>query len=339
MKKGLLFLTAVSLTTASFAQITQANEPAIGATASMFLCDSSTNNMNNVTGGTAVWDYSDLIVYPGEMRDIDQLDATTTANASEFPTSVAAFSVEGLITTYLTSNASYKNSQGFVYNEPSLGDVIATWTTDEATMMSYPMSLGGTATDNYAGELEVSISPNPFPTTGTITTTFDGMGTMMFPNSVTVNNVSRIKTVNNATADGGLFGMVNVVITSYDYFDFATTNLPIFSITNVVVTSALLPDPLETQLVLSKYVGHFLDVESKEEVEFSMYPNPSNGEFTINGDFQEANVQVVSQVGHVVYSGTSQAGKSINLGPLNAGMYLVTVEVNGTKSVKNLVIR
>ena len=176
------------------------------------------------------------------------------------------------------------------------------------------------------------------PATGSITTTFDGTGTMMFPSAVTVSNVTRVKTITNAVVTSPL-GNINVILTQYDYYDYATTKLPIFTLTNVVLSGGPLPNPMETQLVLSKFPGAILGVEANNEVKFSMYPNPATDEFTITGEFNEATMTIVNAVGQVVVTKTIASGEKVSVSDLNAGLYMVKIEKDGITTVKNLSVK
>lgn len=337
MKKGLLIASIITLSQGLNAQVTQANEPIIGAMENMYLCDSNTNNMNGVTGAAATWDYSNLAMYAGETRTITQLDATLAPNASDFPSSTTAFAIEGLLTTYSSSTATERTSQGFVYNEPSLGDVLAKWSTDEAVMITYPFAFGNTSTDNFSGNVD-GVPGGPYPAIGTVTTTIDGTGTMMFPSAVTVTGVTRIKTITDADLTTFL-GDVNVKLTQYDYYDYANSNLPIFTLTNVVIFGGPITTAMETQLVLSKYPGAIVGLNEAEEVKFSMYPNPATDELTVTGEFSEASMTVINSVGQVVISKSINSGEKVNVSELNSGLYLVKIEKDGVTTVKNLSIK
>lgn len=337
MKKTLLIATVITFTQGVMAQITQANEPTNGTTANMYLCDSNTVTLDAVTGGTAVWDYSNLAMYAGETRTIEQMAAASAPNSSDFPSSTGAFAIEGLLTTYTTSSASDRVSQGFVYSEPSLGDIVATWDVNPATLMTYPFALSASVTDNFSGTVAVP-GFGDLPATGSTTATFDGTGTMLFPSAVSVTGVNRVKTVTNATLTT-LFGNVDVDITQYDYFDFTATNLPIFTLTNVVISGGPLPAPMETQLVLSKYPGGIVGLEDNNAIEFALFPNPATDELTITGEFNEASMTIVNSVGQVVASKTIASGEKVNISELNTGMYIVKIEKDGVTTVKNLSVK
>ncbi|MFT6982162.1 MAG: hypothetical protein ACJAUD_000929, partial [Crocinitomicaceae bacterium] len=65
MKKILLSTFLFASVTVN-AQMTSANEPAIGETSNMFLCDSFTVNLDAVSGVGVTWDYTSVVGYPGE---------------------------------------------------------------------------------------------------------------------------------------------------------------------------------------------------------------------------------------------------------------------------------
>ena len=122
MKKILLFATLLS--GAAFGQMTQANEPAIGTSATMFLCDSNVTNYESMTGSGVNWDYSDINGVFGITKTIDVLDATLTAEADSFPGSTYAINVGGALISYYSSTSTQRVSQGFLYIEPSSPDPI-----------------------------------------------------------------------------------------------------------------------------------------------------------------------------------------------------------------------
>lgn len=71
----------------------------------------------------------------------------------------------------------------------------------------------------------------------------------------------------------------------------------------------------------------------------SIYPNPSNGVFTISGSQEGMQVEVFSVLGSKVYSNaTDAASMEVNLDGQAAGMYLVKVTVNGVTTTANIVI-
>ncbi|MBE6327207.1 MAG: T9SS type A sorting domain-containing protein [Bacteroidales bacterium] len=75
------------------------------------------------------------------------------------------------------------------------------------------------------------------------------------------------------------------------------------------------------------------------EVEFSIFPNPTSGEFTVAlADDAEATVEVVNVAGQVVASQKVEGSATIKKA-LAAGVYTVVVKSNGAVSAKKLVVK
>ena len=146
MKKSLLLI-SLTATTLVNAQLTQSNEPTIGESESMYLCDSNYTNYANITGSGVTWDYSQIASYAGELRTVEIVDPSSTPNAASYGTSTKALKLGDNITTYFNSSATDRVSQGFVFNEPSLGEIIVTFEDDNMTQMNYPFGYGASFSD------------------------------------------------------------------------------------------------------------------------------------------------------------------------------------------------
>ncbi|MEZ4801311.1 MAG: M12 family metallo-peptidase [Gelidibacter sp.] len=88
-----------------------------------------------------------------------------------------------------------------------------------------------------------------------------------------------------------------------------------------------------------------LSVQENELTEFSIYPNPNNGEFTIklnSGSNQDIKVQVYDIRGRMVfnnaYANTQTFNQTINLNAIQSGMYLVTVSDGEKQTTKKIII-
>ncbi len=78
-------------------------------------------------------------------------------------------------------------------------------------------------------------------------------------------------------------------------------------------------------------------VNGLTSVSLNIYPNPTNGVFTIDL-VSSSNVSVVNILGKVVYTKQLQEGKNnIDLGNLNTGFYFVKVESNGSVKTARLI--
>lgn len=74
--------------------------------------------------------------------------------------------------------------------------------------------------------------------------------------------------------------------------------------------------------------------------EFFTYPNPSNGNFTLNMfDIENANIRIVNALGEVVYTANGVSNVSgIYLDNALPGLYFITVEHDGKTNTKSIVI-
>ena len=347
MKTHLLF-TALLFSAASQAQqLDASNEPAVGATQMMYLLDTLTDAYPNITGTGVTWDYSNIVGMNMETRTIEILDASTTAFASSFPTSTKVMSIQGSIANYFSSSASERVSQGFVYEEPAFGTVLATFDTDNETSVQYPFTNGNYFTDNFAGSLAFDFNGIPQnPTaTGVANVAIDGQGTLLLPNSTSISNVIRYKMVDTVFTQVNFIGVMDIefVRTQYEYYDLATSNLPVFIHTVVAISLAGGGTPLMSQTnVVSAYAPIYnLGINDAKSTEFSVYPNPSEGIVTFKGEFAaDAKATIFDQTGRVVYTVASLTnGTTIDLSSLNKGIYLVGLTNNGVESTQTVVIK
>lgn len=340
MKKTLLFFVAVTSSQMMFAQLTQSNEPAIGEVNNMYLCDSNAVAYENVTGTGVTWDYTSLGMYPGETRAVGILDATTAPNYADFPSSTKALQIQGLLTNYMSSDASSRIMHGFVYNEPTMGDVKAIFDDNQAVLMTYPFGNGDSQSDVYAGNLDFTFNGFPMTpdATGIIYSSVDGSGTLEFT-GMSVPNVIRYKSVDTANTDIPLFGQMEIIRTHYEYYDLANDNLPVFIHTTVTIQQPGGTQIGSNTLVLSKYAVGTVGVEELNTAAFTMYPNPAQEAVTIKGAFSNANVNIYTTQGQLVLNTAITSGQTISTAGLNPGMYLVKVEADGQTTVQNLTIR
>jgi hypothetical protein len=347
MKKQLLF---ASMFIASFNQAQQldlTNEPAITEGAIMYVCDSLTDSYASTTGNGVTWDYSQILGLNGTTKTLEILDASLTPDAVSFPTSTKVMSIEGVIKNYFNSTATERVSQGFVYNEPSLGTVLATFDADNETTIQYPFVNGDYFADNFSGMLDFTFNGIPQnPTcTGTIHASIDGQGTLMLPNSATYTNVIRYKSVDTVLTQVIFLTTLDVelVRTQYEYYDIANNNLPLFVYTIVQFEQqgSMVPLFSQTNVISSIQPLENVGLETVSTYEFSVYPNPSEGIINFKGSFDtNASAIVYDQSGRVVSSiETLINGQSIDLSHLNKGMYLVSVNNNGVQTTKTISLR
>lgn len=341
MKKTLLFAALTIAFAGNSQSLTQANEAAIGANVTMYVCD-SLDAYASTQGAGVTWDYSGVIGLSGQTRVIGVDDPSTTTNAASFPTSTFAISAGTLLSSYYTSTATERMSQGFVFNEPTLGDVVATFDVDEAKAMDYPFSNGSSLVDDFEGEINFTFSgfPQTSAVTGTIHASIDGQGTLMLPGATTISNVIRYKTIDTTYANVVVLGDIEIIRNQYEYYDIANTSLPVFTHTTLIAQNVGSTTPISAQtLVLSSVeADDFVSLNEANSFEFGVYPNPATNEITLNGDFtSNAVATIYDQSGRIVLSSTITSGSNLNISSLESGIYIVSIQDNGAISTTNIV--
>lgn len=340
MKKKLFIASLLFSSVVSAQNLTQLNEPAIGASASMFVCDSSYSDFASTNGTGVTWDFSAITGYAGVPSKMITVEAPSS-NAYDPATKVTV--IDGLISTYWTSSSTDRTSQGFVYTDVTVGDVEVNLSTDNEKIADYPFAFGNSFTDAYEGTLyNGSLTPSgAVPCTGTATAEIDGQGTLILPGSVTLPNIVRYKVVESSSATvtlGPLTLDVTVTRTQYDYYDINNSSLPVY--THLKIDAANSGTPINsTSLVLSSVEPTVLvGLSDVAKNDFVVYPNPTQGKITLKGDFSSnASAVVVDQAGRVVVSVDSLSnGTTLDLSSVQKGIYSVVITNNGAKTTKTI---
>lgn len=317
MKKLLLVLILLpyGLCAQSFSS---SNEAPIGSLLNLYLCDSNASSLASVVGNNVTWDYGQLAGVFGVTKDVEMLDASLNSNFTSFTGSTKVISVGGTLETFFSSGAG-RTSQGFVFNEVSLGSVVASWNLDQQNLMNYPFALGNMVTDNFSGSI-TSSATGTVPSTGSSVSVYDGFGTLLLPGGNSYANVSRYHLKDSSVAT--VFGTaVSFVRNVYEYYDLAAANpLPIFMMVNVSVISALLNN--SSTLVLSKDAPTtFVGIDETSYDNNIAYPNPAQGEIQISNLAVGTEYQVYNHIGQLASQGSYEG--SINLNTLQKGLYFV----------------
>src|SRR5690606_29295877 len=73
-----------------------------------------------------------------------------------------------------------------------------------------------------------------------------------------------------------------------------------------------------------------------------VFPNPTNGVFTVQSDFNEMiEVQIMDVLGKQVYQSHNiiKGTNEIDASPLSKGMYILKFEINGKPTLERLIIK
>ncbi len=339
MKKKLLFASLIMASTSFGQGLTEANEPIIGTTVDLFLCDSFATNYANVTGSGVTWDYSDIAGFQGQLRTLTVVDPTTTTNAADFPSATKAIVVENFLTTYWSSTSTERNSPGFVFNEPTFGEVKAIFNTDAQKLANYEFAYNNELTDVFAGSLYFSFSglPQNPDATGNSFSKIDGEGTLKLNAATTLTGVIRCVTIDTLNSNVPIVGDIQLIRAQYEYYQLSAGNMPVFTHTTAKIVGTGSVDPLtEFTVVLSSVQpDNFVSVNENEKINFSVYPNPAKESLTIKGDFNGATARIIDQTGKTVQTIESvTSGMTVQLNDIQKGIYFLELSVNGVSKVE-----
>src|SRR6218665_1046239 len=270
MKKSLLFA-CLALSTTTFAQFTDLNSPQVGDGANMWVIDTFVTNYAGTTGSGVTWDYSGALgVAETEQKAIAVIAASAHDEAASYPSSTIAIEIPGFLTSFNTVSATDYKSQGFIFTEPTVGDVIAKFNSNDELLINYPGIVTNSLTDAITGQ--VSAYSQNFPCSGVVNSTIDGSGTLILNDATTLTDVLRLKIRDSLFVDGGFFpGPVYMKRTQYEYYQLSSSSLPVF-VHSSIELEINGGDPMTTGLVLSAYEPNgYLAVKSNELTGVSVF--------------------------------------------------------------------
>lgn len=347
MKRNLLFIASILLGAQVHGQFTNTNEPTVGEGTTLYVIDSTAVNYEATTGTGVEWDYSIYGGYDGVFRTVSVIDPATSGFGTDYPTSTTALAIQDFLVNFSSSSATERLSQGFVYSEVNLGDVVVKFDIDEATHYTYPFELGAEINDNFSGEM-TNAGLGTHPLTGTLNATYDGYGTLKLADGVTLTNVSRyrISDISTITVTGtGLFdGTYELVRDQFEYYDLTNSNLPAFVYTTVILRLAGSSNPLsEFNLALSEVDPlTIVNVQEIANADFSVYPNPAADVLNIQlkNELNNATATIIDATGRVVLAQTLNAkSNTIDITSLNQGLYIIRVNNAGAVTSEKVVIK
>jgi len=88
--------------------------------------------------------------------------------------------------------------------------------------------------------------------------------------------------------------------------------------------------------IITEMKAGTLDIGNNNRVEFTIYPNPSNGIFNIMSD--DANITVVNSQGQIVHRATIGGNTTLDLSKLGQGIYYVQVSNQAGLTIKKIAI-
>jgi hypothetical protein len=344
MKKNLsTLILVITLSLNGFTQFWQlTNEPAIGAIKNMYLVDTTAASLGNIVGVNQTWDFSALAAYEENLRVVSITDADDFPN---FPNASHMLLIPGFMNTAYSyaAGTNDKMSHGYQFELPDIGEVIFMFD-DFQKMLQFPSAFGATFTDNMSGTFTIFDEENDAD--GQTWVTADGTGTLILANGISHSEVLRIRTIDTLYADIVLSFLpiptsVTIVRESYDYVKPGNSSFPLFTHATLKVLNAIIGQIKISVVLSSENPTNFVSIENAELSKSLVYPNPSNGVFTVQtGSVDASSVTIADVTGRVVFESQSTSNQiQVDLTDELPGIYFVNIIRDGIKTVEKVIIK
>lgn len=333
MKKIYSFVLAMASITTIHAQLTLTkafNDPVFGDQFNRKEYDSVGVVPKN-TGTNQVWNFSGYTQNPNVLNTTFTTVATAPNGASYVGATIVEMDGAGANTYYKSTATGYElvgaENASISYNY-----------TNTAYGWDWPTGYGYTNSDTYAGTC--ASGANTGISSGSVTTTASGTGTLILPNGVTLTNVLQLTIVNNFTLSfaGGAF-VLNIYAVDYNYFH-ASQKLPVLTVSY----SSANGSPLTGKIRVNDLVLTGIN-ELNSDASLNLFPNPAKNSFNLklmNADNESCTVEIMNAMGTLVRSAelgnASDISENISLSGLVQGMYMVKTSLGNKVSVRKLII-
>lgn len=333
---------AISQVNAQVTLTKAANEPVIGDTYDIKNLDTTSVLPMAISGSNVTWNVTG-VNETGALTTNTFVDPSTDANAPNFPGTTIVQS-DGTTSSYFKSSASLYELLGL-----DAGMFVLNYSSNAATVASYPISFGYVNNDTGAGAVTANTLTGTF--TSTINTTADGTGTLNFNglSSANYTNCLRVKTTQHISfslAGGFISGTMDMVI--YNFY-VSGTKFPLFTInyTNINAPAAGINNQRQDQASALSSVVLGLADRKLNDLTFKAYPNPANGEVSLHfvlTQKESYTIDIVNALGQVVKSVAKpdlQPGvynEAIDINGLSAGVYHIRVQGKNASGVEKLIV-
>lgn len=350
MNRKLFFTLIISSIGFANAQLTQSNEPQVGESVLLYVCDSAYTNASSINGDGVTWDFSDI---KADAQATTKTMSVATSSNTDFYGASYVSEIPDFISTFWSSDANTRTSYGFIFKDPSIGDIIISFSSNQELLMNYPFDLNGSLTDTYSGTLtNQQMASTGTSCTGNITSEIDGRGTLILASDYSNSNVLRHKVSETTSASITLPGVslsvpASVSRVQYDYYDLSYSKFPIFSHIKISYDATIVNGNFT--LVLSSVEPSSdnsnppstAGIEEFELPSFDVYPVPSSGLIHLETEGDDGIIQIIDPNGREMYRLKTVSGEShyeLDLTSLDSGIYFIKVIVNGKVAIKRIVI-
>ncbi len=298
----------------------------------MYMCDSAAPSYAAVTGTGVTWDYSSYMKVNNPMRTYS---VSANTNTTDYPTSNKVVNIQGVLTTMYETTSTERNIVGLEYTSGTAipGTVVAKFNTDDLHVMDYDFDLNEQIVDAFSGSMTSSLGPST--ATGAALSVVDATGTLILSPSVTKTNVVRHHLVD--TINTTVFGQnIKLIISQFDYFDFVTNNLPLFSHVNIKIIQNGTNQLSNMNFVLNtEEPAYYVGLNEQEKSAYKVFPNPAGNLLQVSGELNGSeSFTILDLAGKSVL--TSSSAK-IDISSLQPGAYVVEVVKDGIRSQQKFI--
>ncbi|MCE3228088.1 MAG: secreted fungalysin-like metallopeptidase [Bacteroidetes bacterium] len=286
----------------------------------------SVGTVPKTTGAGQLWDFSAFTQNTVVINSTYQA-TTSVAGASSFPGATIAENLGG-------GNYNLYKSAGS--NWEMLGSITSAGNityTNSSIMAQWPIAMGYSVTDQFAGSLAGVAALN-----GTITTEGTGTGTVNFPGGTTLSNVLQVRVKNNVSVPS-IF--TTIVSTEYYYYH-ASLKFPIVRVI-YQLTSGAQNSNVKTIDINQAIVTGLND--KNFEATFQIFPNPAKDNFNVNlsnPSNENGVIEIYNAIGQVVNTinlgNDSQLKTNVSISGLNSGIYIVKTSLGAKTSSRRLIV-
>jgi hypothetical protein len=301
-----------------------------------------------VTGGSSgaaqVWDYSDLVAYPGRVTQT-YTTAASTPSASLFPSANMASETDrspGSFEYYHISATERSLAGKILYNSnSSTGGSLIIRYANPVVFSVLPLSYGSSAvSNNFTGSNTNSFGSLNY--SGAMTIKAEGTGLLILPDGQFYYNVLKIETVETYTLNGS----DTVVTTTVNEWYSAASKFPLLHVLSFMTGNG--SGTFEnTEVKMNTGVDVGLRESADTKAEFSIYPNPSQTEVFV--DFETSpeksySFDIVDIRGSIVKQAAFRSVKNgmqhhrVDLSGLSAGTYFAKLYGDGKEGSRKLII-
>ncbi len=208
--------------------------------------------------------------------------------------------------------------------------------TNSAIFATWPVSMGYSGSDVFAGSAAITTLTGT--AIGNIATNATGTGTLQLPGGLNFTNVLQVQltTTLNLNLAGGAT-TATVVGRQYMYYH-GSQKFPILTVNYNRASGAFsyfTVDILVNNMVLTGIKETLLNND------FNIYPNPSNGSFTIKSlrNNSGSNIEVINLLGEIVYTENIYSeNQTLDLNQLKNGIYALKISEKGKLISNNKII-